>query len=77
MQYKKLESQKTISNHPVVQLNERITNVKERMSDAQEIFARKFNLIQEQINSMMERIDEDKAFQKEMALLRAQEMEQM
>lgn len=72
-----MESQKTHNIHPVVQLNERINTVKERMSDAQEIFARKFNLIQEQINTMMERIEEDKVFQKEMALLRNQEMEQM
>lgn len=44
-QVKRLESQKTQNIHPVVQMNERVNIIKERMSDAQDIFARKFNLI--------------------------------
>ena len=58
-----------------MQLNERINLVKDRMSDAQDIFARKFNLIQEQIYSITERIEEDKQIQTEISLLRSQEID--
>lgn len=47
------------------------------MGEAQDIFGRKFNLIQDQIGSMMEKIEEDKLFQQEMALLRQQEIDML
>jgi len=40
------------------------------MAEAQDIFSRKFNLISDQIGSMMEKIEEDKQFQIEMQALR-------
>ena len=47
------------------------------MGEAQDIFGRKFNLIQDLIGSMMEKIEEDKLFQQEMGLLRQQEIEML
>ena len=47
------------------------------MNEASDIFGRKFTLIQDQVNSLMEKVEEDKQFQQELMLLRKQEVEMM
>lgn len=47
------------------------------MNDAQDIFQRKFSLIQDQVSSMVEKIEEDKQIQAEITQLRMQELEQL
>lgn len=73
----KLEAIKARNLHPVAQLEERIHLVEDRMNDAQDIFHRKFNLIHDQVQSMVEKIEEDKQVQAEINFLRQQELEQL
>lgn len=55
-----MEAIKAKNMHPVQSLEERVNLVEERMSDAQDIFQRKFNLISDQVHAMLEKIEEDK-----------------
>ena len=72
-----LESQRLLQMNPIKCLEERIGHIKSRIGEASDIFERKFSLIQDQIGSMCEKIEEDKLFQQEIKLLRQQEIEMM
>lgn len=63
--------------NPILALDNKIGHIKDRMNEAQDIFSRKFNLIQDQVSCMLEKIEEDKQFQQEMLILRQQEIDMM
>ena len=65
-----MEARQAQDLHPINILEDRICHINERMSDAQDIFCRKFNLVQDQVSSMLEKIEEDKQFQQEAMILR-------
>ena len=60
--------------NPINHLTDKIVGINEKVADAQDIFKRKFQLIQDQVQTMLEKIDEDKQFQFEMNDLRKQEV---
>ena len=66
--------QKQAQINPINHLTDKIVGINERVADAQDIFKRKFQLIQDQVQTMLEKIEEDKQFQFEMADLRKQEV---
>ena len=74
-QQEQLELRHIKEMNPIKNLDNKIEQVKARMNEAQEIFSRKFNLIHDQVNCMLEKIEEDKQFQQEMILLRQQEID--
>ena len=65
-----LDTKRVMQLKPIDQLDKQINQIKERVTDADDIFSRKFQLVQDQVNSMIEKIQEDKAFQSEIHLVR-------
>ena len=55
-----MEAKFNIETHPIKVLSTRIGNIEEKIGDAQDIFSRKFNLVQDQVGSLLEKIEEDK-----------------
>lgn len=55
-------------------LKKRISEIREKVSDGEDIFLRKHQMIQESLESAMNKIDEDRQAQKEIKSLRQQEI---
>mmetsp|Transcript_7883 Transcript_7883/g.13214 ORF Transcript_7883/g.13214 Transcript_7883/m.13214 type:complete len:184 (+) Transcript_7883:1188-1739(+) len=71
---RRLEQERDVVLNPLNRLGDKVANVNERIQDAKEIFGRKFQLVQDQVQSMLEKIEEDKLYQDEMLELRRQEI---
>ena len=63
--------------YPLDEMETRLNLIDSRIGDASDIFSRKFKLANDQINSTIEKINEDQLYQQEVKLLRKEEIDML
>ena len=65
-----VQSQQRTDRHPVQGIQEKINQIVERMSDGQDIFERKYKLVEDTFTQIYDKVKEDKSYLAEMKRLR-------